>query len=189
MKKKKKFNPNSTPISLKHIDIEDMAMKATEHMTCRAWLLALGAYADFSEASQKRMLDLCDQVNYYIGNDKSKIDNRPKILSLMQEAGITKPYKELPTDGIKTKGDLDRYIRKVERNALYTSFSYVVEPFVAFKYLPEESLVMLFRKAFDLNEEVITGRITLEDIQGMLEDEYDIQIEFDKGTATIRTIS
>lgn len=187
-RKKKKVNSNNIPISIEKKEIMCLVMRSTEEMTFRAWLLVLGAYADFPEANQKQMLDLWEQANKRASDVHTQDDMRPQVIRMMKEAGITLPYKSLSTDGIRTLGDLERFMRRAERNGPYSSFALVVEPLVAFEILPEETLVRLFCKTRSPNEELKAGRITLQDLQGMLEDEYKVRLEYVDGKMTMEAI-
>lgn len=187
-RKKKKVNSNNIPISIEKNEIMCLVMRSTEEMTFRAWLLVLGAYADFPEASQKQMLDLWEKANHRAGSVHTQDDMRPQVIRMMEEVGITLPYRSLSTDGIRTLGDLERFIRRAERNGLYSSFALVVEPLVAFETLPEATLMRLFRKAWSLNDELKTDRITLQDLQGVLEDEYKLRLEYANGKMTMHEL-
>ena len=171
---KKKTNPNKIRIAENSFDSQKIIADLVGEMVLRAWLLVLGALADFAETTPKSIEALWTEVNAFadIIHDSNHVSK--SIKHLKKITGVSIPYEQLSTKQIKTKGDLDKFTRHANERALYIALATISGAIAEKTLLCEENSSLVFRKAFALNDEVIENRISLLDIQNMLEDEYSV---------------
>ena len=170
---RKKTNPHKVPLAQKTFDAEKMVIDITNKNVSKGWALFLGALAHFRWTTSESMKRLWDDVyTYTVPNSNNSIAKSLKYLEKI--TGIPTPYQEISTENIRTQGDLDKFIKRANQNALYTFFSIIAEPIVNKKLLKEEDIPLVFRKAYALEDEITQGYITIQDLLDMLEDEYAI---------------
>ena len=173
---KKKTNPNKVPIAETSFDSQKIIMDLIGKMVLRAWLLVLGALADFVGTTSKSIESRWTEVNAFadIVHDGNHVSKSIKHLKMI--TGISIPYEQLWTKQIKTKGDLDKFTQYANKNALYIALAVIAGAIAEKTLLCEEDSSLVFRKAFALNDEIIEKRISLLDIQDMLADEYAVYL-------------
>ena len=186
---KKKTNPNKIPISPDSFDINEITEDATNTMVLRGWALVLGALANFGETTTENLFHLWKEVNAYSTSIKGYSDVADSLKYIEKIAGISIPFERVYAGNIKTQGDLDKFKRRTYQNALYSAFAIIAEPIIAQKLVCEEDIPLIFQKAYDLDDDIIRGRITLEDIQDMLRDEYSIDLYDEGGRVQLRRLS
>lgn len=177
---KKKTNPKKIPIAADSFDPKQIIFDATNRMVLRGWGLVLGALADFKGTTTESLLRLWDAVNAYSSSIHDYDDVEDELKRIEKIADISIPFERVFFSHIKTQGDLDRFIRKTYQNALYSAFAIMANPIIEEKLLCEDDIAHVFRKAYDLEEEINEGRIAFEDIQDMLKEEYDLQLYADE---------
>lgn len=182
---KKKLNPNRMPISKREIDVKQIVRDSSDKMMLRAWALILGAFADFYTSTTDAMLQIWERANSSAIKTNTYALAAAKLKKLEQMTGLQFPFGQLSSDGIRTKGELDRFIRRVERNALHSAFAVIVDPIIEDEILQQDELAVLLKKACELDKEIEDGMITLEDLLGVLEDEYSIILELSQGEVKI----
>ena len=173
---KKKTNPNKIPIAADSYDIEQITIDATNNNVMKGWALVFGAFASLNSTTTEGLVDLWEKANSYSTTIQDYDDVADSLKYIEKIAEITIPFEQISTANIKTKGDLDKFIRRANQNALYAAFAIIAEPIIQEKMLPEETISALFRKAYDLEQEIVQKRISLQDILEMLEDEYFIRL-------------
>ena len=178
---KKKINPNRMPISKREIDVNQIVRASSDKMMLRAWVLILGAFADFYTSTTDAMLQIWERANSNAVKINTYALAAAKLKKLEQKTGLQFPFGQLSSDGIKTRGDLDRFVRRVERNALHSAFAVIVDPIIEDEMLQQDELAVLLEKACELDREIEDGMITLEDILGVLEEEFSIVLEHSQG--------
>ena len=173
---KKKTNPNKVPISGDSVDSQKIIIDFIGKMVLTAWLLVLGALADFVETTSKSIESLWMEVNAFadIVHDSNHVTKSMKYLKTI--TGVSIPYEHLLTKQIRTKGDLDKFTQHAKKNALYIALAVIAGAIAEKALLSEEDSSLVFCKAFDLNDEILEKRISLSDIQNMLADEYSIYL-------------
>ncbi len=171
---KKKTNPNKIPIAADSYDIEQITIDATNRNVLKGWTLIFGAFASLNSTTTEGLVDLWEKTNTYSTTILSYDDVADSLKYIEKIADIRIPFEQISTANIKTKGDLDKFIKRANQNALYAAFAIIAEPIIKEKMLPKETISALFSKAYDLEQEILQKRITLQDILDMLEDEYSI---------------
>ena len=167
-------------------------MEATDSMVLRAWALVLGALADFSETTTESLVHLWHAVNKYSSTIHTYDDVEEELARIEKICGLKMPYEKLQTKNIKTKGDLERFRRRAQKNALYSAFALIANPIINEKMLSEEMIVKVFRKAYSMDEELTLGkqgRLSLEDLQEMLLDEMGIRLFASNGQIALEEIN
>lgn len=175
--KKKKVNPNRIPVKGSSIDAHALTDKITRDVTFRVWLDFMAALASFSQTTQQTMLDLWENVNVY-SSLLSKYNNVAKVLADIESlTGITFEFRPVTTSKHNTKNELQKLESQLQRNAVAAGFALIGGPIIYGKYYDEETTARLFAKAFSYDEDIASGKLKPEDIQMMLQDEYDISLE------------
>ena len=169
---KKKLNPNRIPISADSYNIQEIVNKATASNVLRGWGLVLGALANFEDTTTDKLLDLWREVNRYSTTIHNYNDVAKELKIIEEIAKIKIPFEQIKASHIRTQGDLDKFIRKTNQNALYAAMAIIADPIIKQKMFSDEDTALVFRKAYELEEEIGEGRISFEDIVSMLEDEY-----------------
>lgn len=185
---KRKINPNRIPIAADSFDIQKLALECTNSMVLEGWALVLGAFADFSEATTESLIGLWNSVNAYSSTVHKYADIEEELKKIEQIAGIKVPFERIPAGNIKTQGDLDRFVRKTRKYALYAAFAIIASPIIHQKILCEEDIALLFRKAYSMGEEVSlgkNGRVSMDEILETLEEEFRIRLYVENGQAKL----
>ena len=185
---RKKTNPNKIPLAKKTFDAEELVAEITDKTVLKGWALFLGALADFKGTSSQSISHLWNNVYAYTASVSAETSIADSLAYIEKITGLSMPYQELSTGKIKTKGDLDRFIRRANRNALHTFFSIIAEPIVNKHLLSEEDIPLAFRKAYALDDEVAQGYITIRDLLDILEEEYCICLTEIDGQVELRCL-
>lgn len=173
---RKKVNPNNQPLANPDIDARSIAEKISDRITLLAWAEVLGALADFSYTTQEGLWDLWLNANRAAGAIHGPDGIAAWIAKLEELAGIHLPYVTVSSAKIHTQGDLKRFIRKTERNALSTAYAIIARPIIERELLPLQEVQKVFRKADSLNAEINEKRITVADLQDVLKEEMGLQL-------------
>lgn len=173
---KKKVNPNNQPLRNPGVDARSIAEKVSDRIILLAWAEILGALADFSYTTQEGVWDLWLKANQAAGVVHRDGDAMIWIAKLENLAGIRLPYVTVSSANVRTHGDLNRFIRKTERNALSSAYAIIARSIIERELLPPQDIQRLFQKADSLNTEIEERRITVDDIQGMLGEELGLQL-------------
>lgn len=174
--KKKKVNPNKKPLASPVIDTKNYVNEISDQVTLLAWAEVLGATANFPDVTQEWIWTLWTKVNQAAGTIHYHEDVEEWIHKLEEFAGIYLPYTKVFSAGIHTQGDLKRFIRKTERNALSSAYAIIARPMMERELLQPQDIKRIFQKADALNTEIEERRIIVEDIQQMLYDELKLQL-------------
>lgn len=174
---KKKQNPNRVPVSLPEDYMETVKTEETNRMVMRAWALIMAALSSFQETTADSMEQLWHDVNRYPTKIHSYQDAVACLKALEKKTGVHIDCVQIGIIQIKTQGDLIRFHRRLDRYAIGLSWAILFEPMVEKEFFPDEMLRKILEKALSFNEEMEEGRISLEDIQGMLKDEYGVNLE------------
>lgn len=174
--KKKKVNPNKMPLGNQTIDTKNISGQISDRITLLAWAEVLGALADFPYTTQEEIWDLWHNTNKAAGVVHRHTDVEIWIEKLESLAGIHLPYAKVSSANIYTQGDLNRFIRKTERNALSSAYAIIARPLVERELLPLQDIQKIFQKAVAFNSEIEEKRISVKDIQEMLEEELRLQL-------------
>lgn len=172
---KKKVNPNKIPVSEHDYDLEQMKVEATQNMSLQIWAAFLSALTGFSGTTTDSLLELYDKVSNATTNIRDFDSTQKCLLDIRKLAGVTMELKKVKL-GIHTQGDLDRLRSRLRKNSQAATFAIILDPVISQELLPEEDTVALIRKVVSLNEEIEEGRITVEDIQEMLREEYHLEL-------------
>lgn len=89
---------------------------------------------------------------------------------------------------IHTEGDLTHFIRTTTANAVSAAFAIIAEPMIREKILPLEELRIVLQRAAAMNEEIADGEISVQDIQQMLLDEYDLKLIDASGQCSLTAV-
>lgn len=186
--KKKKVNPNRIPVSQKSLSVEDEVTRITMSMTYRGWLIMIGALSDFYETTGDEMLALWNEVNAYAGTVRSFEGTEHYLKKLETLTGLSIPFEKVTFSGISSQGELNRFRRRVERNAVYSAIAIIAEPMVEKKMYSEEKLCEVIKRALSLNEEIDDRSISEDDILGVLRDDLGIELVRSETNARLRSI-
>lgn len=80
-------------------------------------------------------------------------------------------------NGIRTQGDLARYVRGITANAFATAFAYILTPMIRWNLLSATDPRSVAQQALANYERIIDNEITVEDIQELLKPEYRLALE------------
>ena len=80
-------------------------------------------------------------------------------------------------NGIRTQGDLARYVREITANAFTTAFAYILTPMIRLNLLSATDLRSVAQRALANYEQIIDNEITVEDIRKLLKSEYGLVLE------------
>lgn len=169
---KKKVNPNKIPLSHAKIDIHELAEQVSDQATLIAWAEILGALADFPEMTSDKLWHIWLKTNKAAGRVHQQGDVESWVEKIEKIAGIQLQYTISSPEKARTKGELDRALRKVERKALVFAYAIIGRQLVELELLPLDDIGRLFRKADSLDREIADRRITLNDLLEMLRDEF-----------------
>ena len=178
--KKRKKNPNRIPLPRTDIDVRQLTGEIAEEIVMLAWLEVLGALADFQDMSQERIWKLWKDINRTAGKAHLSTDVEQWIHEVEEVAGIHLPYSKLNSATISTQGELNRYKRKTEQNALTSAYAIIAHPILEEELLSKEETGRLFRKAHGLNQELEEKRICKTDIIGILKEELSLTLEIEE---------
>lgn len=169
---KKKVNPNKIPLLNSKPNIHEISEAASDRATLVAWAEVFGALADFPEMCTEKMQQLWTDANKAAGRVHRQEDVIFWVSEIEEIAAIKLPYTIISPVNVRTKGELNRAIRKIERKALVFAYSIIGQQFVEKELLPLEDIGRVFQKADSLDKEITDGRITLNDLLEMLRDEF-----------------
>lgn len=172
---KKKINPNKIPVCASDYDLEQMKLDATRDMSLQIWAVFLLALSGFSEMTSDSLFELYDKVSNATTTIADFDSTQKCLLDIRKLAGVTMELKRVKMD-IHTQGDLDRLQNRLRKNSQAASFAIILDPLITQELMPEEDTIALIRKVVSLNEEIEEGRITVEDIQEMLREEYHLEL-------------
>lgn len=136
----------------------------------------MGALADIEGISAQNMLHIWQEANAVASSVHSYDDVQKWIAKVEKLADIQMPYAVILVEGMRTEGDLKRYVRKTEQNALYAAYAIIGRSMIEGSLLPEERIQRVFQKAYSLEDEIVSRRIKLKDIQQVLEDEFGLRL-------------
>lgn len=171
---KKKVNPNKIPLDTSKLDVQALTLETTNKMVLRAWAVILGSIMDFQDVDQERLLSLWKAINTFSTNIHKFKDVEASLKKLERIAGIEMPYTQVSFSQVRTQGDLKRFIRKSEQNAMYSAYTIIIEPMIQDALFSEDDIRLIIKKATSMNEEIDTGDLTVADIQEALLDEFDL---------------
>lgn len=185
---KKRTNPYRIPVSIRDYDLKDLKAEATTKMVLQEWAIILAAIASFSDITTEHLLSYWDQVN----NAATQVDDfesAQKWLSRIQDmASCSLPLRRVNLH-VKTKADINKLQRHLLSNAKATAFAMIVEAMITQEVMEEEDLKTVIRKSVSMNEEIDEGRISVQDLVDMLQDEYSIRLEILEGRTVLhRTV-
>jgi len=178
--KKKKTNPNKIPLSRTNLDFRQSTGEVAEDIVFLAWIEVLGALADFPEMSQERIWALWKDINRTAEKAHLNTEVEEWIHDIEKCAGIHLPYYKLSSVTASTQGDLIRYMRKTEKNALSCAYAIIAHPILKEGLLSYEETGRVFRKAYGLNQELKDKRISIADLLGVLKEEFSLVLEIEK---------
>lgn len=182
---KKKTNPNRIPVTVSDDDIQEILHSATDGMVLRAWAVVLAAMAGFYETTADSMLNFWEYVSAY-RTELSDLDDVERELKRIKETlAIDLSIKRVQSSTIRTRGDLARFTERTRNNGFVTAISIIAEATLEGKYFAEDFCRDIFHKAIELNEDIEEGRISLQDIQNMLIDEYSVRLEGEGNAARL----
>ena len=131
----------------------------------KSWILVLGALADFNDTTTESLFQLWDFINSHTP-ERHTFDEVSRELKQIEEiSGVSLPYKKASPGPIKSKGDLDRFIRQMEQGTLLTHIAFIAKPIIEENLLSDSCMTPFFRKVCSLNEEISQGRISTQDIE------------------------
>lgn len=174
---KKKQNPNRIPISIDDDCLEEIKINVTNQMVLRGWALIMAALASFCDTTADTMENVWHTVNQYQTKIHTYRDAASHLSDVEQRTDVHIPCEPLGTIKIRTQGDLLKFHRKLDRYAMGLAWAILSEPMFSQKIFPDERLGKILEKAMAFDEELKEGRISLEDIQEMLREEYGIILE------------
>lgn len=183
--KRKKRNPNHEPVSVQQFDSSQIVSIASDGKVLQAWAVILTGLAGFQETTQQDMIKLWDAANssYSMIQGFEGAEKMVKQLSHILRKDI--PFYRIHPSNVHTRGDLARFTRRAEHNAVYASLAVIMEPMFREHLLDRETLNTILRKAVLMNEEIAEGEITVWDLQRTLLDEYGLLLEKDGRNAQL----
>ena len=189
MSKKKRVNPNKVPIPKDSFNLQDLLTEATTYNVYLAWLLVLGAMADYYDTTTEQLLQIWHTVNKYSLTIKSYEGVSPNLKEVDRVLGRSLPHKNVSTEGIKTQGDLDKLKRRLHRNAMYAGFSIIAYPLISEKLLDEDRIKAVFDRAYARDEDVYDNLYSLSDIEAVLADEYGLLLTFEDNNTHLQQLN
>lgn len=173
---RKKTNPHRIPANINDYNLEGMKFNATMSMVFQEWAIILTAIASFSGITAEHLQTYWAEIN----NATTQVNNfesTQKWLSKIQDlAGCTLPLRHVNWC-VRTKADIRNLQRRLLNNAQATAFAMLFEAMITHAMMKEEDLRTIIQKTVMMNEEIDEGRISVQDLVDMLEDEYSIKLE------------
>ena len=188
MSKNKRVNPNKIPISKDSFDIQQLLTETTQQNVYRAWVLALGAFADYYDTTTESLLHLWEIVNDYTTAIEAYEDISTDLKVVDRVLCRTLPNKNISTEGIKTQGDLGKLKRRLQENALYAGFCLIAHPLIDKEVFPEERIKDIFDRVYGHEEAISQKRYTLADLVHNLENEYRLLVVFKDNNVRLKKI-
>lgn len=177
---KKKVNRNRIPVSFRDYNIEQLKQEATRSIVMQEWAVVLAALTSFHDTTKEvlfNFLELAERTPTKICSN----EDADKFLRAARDiAGVAPNMKKLNAN-IRSQGDLDRLKRNLKINAVCTAFCIILEPVLSSGVWTEEECRIIIQKVVSMNEEIEDGALTVQDIQDMLIDEYDLYLEEENG--------
>lgn len=186
---KRKANPNRKPVCRADCDVKQILLNATSGKVLQAWAVIFAAMAGFHTTTAADMLHLWDAVNA-ASTEVQSFDHAEVIVrELGERIGKPLPFHRIYITDVRTQGDLTRFIRKTEQNAVQAALAVIMEPIIRLRLLEDEMLETVLWKSVLMNEEIEAKEITVKDIQDMLLEEYRLVLDRAKGHADVSMLT
>ena len=185
---KKKTNPHNKPIDPKMVDIDELMRQATDDNVLHGWLLFFGSLSYYYDTTTERILRIWEMVNQYSSTFARQKDIDRDLKLVDEILGVSMPYPHIVPD-IKTEGQLKSFKRKLQKNALYAAFSLIAYPMIVQEVLPVDIIKEVFKRAYELLDEIIERRISYRDLQEVLVDEYGILLHSNEKGVFLKEVS
>lgn len=169
---RKKTNPGRIPSAISEEEAKRLIENEVDRMILYAWALVLGAMADRPDTTAESLMDFCETVSDGSGRLQSRRDVSPCLSALEELTGLKFPFHTLIVTGIRTKRDVERLRRKADENSIHSMFALIADAALVRGLITKEYAGSLFRKVHVLDEELSEGRISLQDLLGVLEEEF-----------------
>lgn len=185
---RKKKNPSRIPINVSEPEVRRMVEEEADRICLCGWTLVLCALADRWETTAESLVTFCELVNRLTVKPQANAGITERVSALESLTGASFPFHKLNTSGIRTKRDLYRLLRLTDESALHSMFALIADTVLTYSIMEVEDTRILFQKVRLLTDSLFEDRITLQDLRGVLEDEFDLTLVEEKSGIHIRVI-
>lgn len=169
---RKKTNPRRVPVCVSSDEARRMIEAEGDRMILCAWAVVLNAMADRWDMTPERLMDFCESVNRGSAGKRTSEGVEASLGRLEALTGQPFPFYSLCVTGLRTQGDVERLRRRADVSAMYSMFALIADAVLSCRFLTEEDIRGLFQKARSLTDELFDGCISLQDLLGVLKDEF-----------------
>lgn len=185
---KKKVNPHRKPISKTEFDIEQLKLDATNQMTYLGWLLVLISFADLKQTSDQDLWNVWHTSNHY----ETKLHDLEtvcrKLRGIAERTHTPVVMREITYPTIRNQGDVERFIRKANKNALFAALAMIMEPFFDKNLYSDAILEIIWKKILSYQESIDHRELSQKELRWVLQDEFQMDLE-QTDTHGVRLIS
>lgn len=161
----KKVNPRRIPLAKRDINKDEIINSAMRDDMAHAWYLVATALLEQELVSSADIPALCEEVNQFSLTARAE---EVKLVQAEKLMGRKRP-KVLSMSRVKSKSDLEKFKKNVEKVALHTSLAVICLGLE--KRFSDDILRRVFLSA-DLTEaEVDSGRLTWKDLEQELREQ------------------
>lgn len=185
---RKKINPARIPVNINEAEARKLVEEKSSQMLLCSWALVLGALADWRGTTAEGLLEFCEAVNGKSTKLRDRKSAEAQLAVLKDLTGLTFPFHSLPVTDLHTKRDVGRLLQKVDENAIHSAFALIADVLLTHNVMPEADVRRLFLKAHKLKEELFEKRISFQDIQGVLKDEFGLQLAMEGSSVFLQYI-
>lgn len=169
---RKKTNPSRIPFHMNEAEARRFLEEETVRMNIYAWAIVLGAVADRRDTTAESLLTFFEAVNGKSPRLRSRRSVEARLSVLEELTGIPFPFHDLHISNLRTQRDVDRLCQKADENAVHSMFALIADVALAYHIMTKEEVCRLFQKAHVLSDELSEGRIILQDLLEVLEQEF-----------------
>lgn len=185
---KKKVNPHRKPISKADFDIEQLKIEATDQMTFLGWLLVLISFADLKKTTAEDLWNVWHTSNHY----ETKLHDLEtvcrKLRGIAERTHTPVVLQEITYPAIRSQGDVERFIRKANKNALFAALAMIMEPFFDKSLYSDDILEFVWKKILSYQESIEHQELSPKELRWVLQEEFKMDLE-QTDTHGVRLIS
>ncbi len=170
------------------IDIQALIRETSDGMVARAWAIMLAAIGDFYTTKAEMIIDIWNKANEFAKTVSEFKDIDRELDEVQRTTGVKLPYNSISLSNIKTQGELNKARRKLEQNAISAGLTIIAHPIIKCGAFDDEMIRILFGRVSYYQEEIASGAITFDDIQGSLEDEFGLMLFTEDGRLKLAAV-
>ena len=185
MPKKKKTNPNSIPLK-EPFDYNAYIEELIKEENIHACLLVMSALSEIPDMTAQKMVDTWFRSNNFDPDAPNGKDIKSRAEDVF-DFHLPYPNNAVPLE-IKTEGDVKKAKYRLRRNCVYSGLCVFCMAAYNAGILDEQAVRSTYLNAQITEEMIIRGRMTYEDIQNDLRQNFGILVTKDGESIRVEQI-